>query len=77
MVRRMAQHFGAASVTISEPFKGSMQEFLDAPDRMLVLDLHGYEDDQPYKFRKEIPVAEGESRQYRYFDVADIFPTDN
>lgn len=69
MARRMAQHYNAKEITIkylwnenetTEP-RENVVDFLD--------DYWGEE----YKFRIELPVKEGEKRQFRYFEESEIF----
>lgn len=70
MARRMAQHYNAKKITIkylwiddkhtSEP-RENVVDFID--------DYYG----ENYKFRIELPVKEGEKRQFRYFEESEIF----
>jgi hypothetical protein len=70
IAKKMARHYNAKEVTIkylwiddkhtSEP-RENVVDFID--------DYYG----ENYKFRIELPVKEGEKRQFRYFEESEIF----
>jgi len=65
-VREFAQKFGCRKVEILNAYKNQYT--------MTICD--GYEDGG-YKFMLDIPVKEGERRQFIYFDIENIFEDNN
>lgn len=70
MARKMAQHYNAKEIIIkylwiddkhTSELRKNVVDFID--------DYYG----ENYKFRIELPVKEGEKRQFRYFEKSEIF----
>ena len=73
VTRAFAQEVGASSVTVMPEPEMTITEFFQDPDAVIVLRYTNQNGNLVRKYRKEIPVQEGESRRYFYFTEEEVF----
>lgn len=64
LVRKMAQQFGAKEVTVFE----------DNGTATMTVNAWLTEEGETFRFKRELPVAEGERRQFKFFSKSEVFP---